>query len=304
MTATPPPADLVCAGNLIVDDIVLADGSTRMGHPGGAVIYAALGAALWGAKVAIVAPVGDDYPAETLRGLAGRGIDLGGLRPLNGPGLRSWLLYEPQARRIVPRLGTPDHAWASPTGVDLRAYANARAFHISPAPLSCQLALLEALANHDAWVSVDPFEPITEASLARWRPALALMHRLFVSAEELTLTDGDPLTAVRRLHGGRLEHVLLKQGAQGGLYCTPQQALPWRAQPTQAVDPTGAGDAFAGGYLATLLAGADARTALASGAVSASFAVEAWGPAGLLGATLEVAQARRRELLAFEVATA
>jgi ribokinase len=285
--------------NLVVDDIVLGDGSTRLGHPGGAVLYSALGAALWGIKVAIVAPVGDDYPAPTLAALRARGIDLSGLRPLGGPGLRSWLLYEPSARRLLPRLGTPDHATASPTPADLEAFAQARAFHLSPAPLACQLALLTALRDHRAMVSVDPFEPITEASLARWRPALALMHRLFVSAEELTLDKlaDTPESALARLFGGKLEQVFLKQGANGGLCATTNGSVRWQAQQTSAVDPTGAGDAFAGGFIAATLAGADLRTALASGAVSASFAVEAWGPEGLLHATLAMAEARRAVLL-------
>ena len=34
--------DLVIAGNLLVDDLVFQSGQTRMGEPGGAVLYAAL----------------------------------------------------------------------------------------------------------------------------------------------------------------------------------------------------------------------------------------------------------------------
>ena len=39
---------IVLLGNLLVDDVVLGDGTTRMGQPGGALLYGALGAALWG----------------------------------------------------------------------------------------------------------------------------------------------------------------------------------------------------------------------------------------------------------------
>ena len=48
MTLSSP--DVVLLGNLLVDDIVLRDGSTLMGEPGGAVLHAALAAALWGAR--------------------------------------------------------------------------------------------------------------------------------------------------------------------------------------------------------------------------------------------------------------
>ena len=40
--------DLVVLGNLLVDDMVFPDGRTRKAEPGGATLYAALGASLWG----------------------------------------------------------------------------------------------------------------------------------------------------------------------------------------------------------------------------------------------------------------
>ncbi len=167
--------DLVCLGNLIVDDVVFADGTTRMGEPGGAMLYAALGAALWEASVAIVAPLGDDYPARTLHALEERGVDLSGLRPLGRPGLRTWLLYEPSARRVVHRLGAASHADASPGPDDLAGrFAGARAFHLTPTPLACQAALLRSLGGRgDALISVDPHDPVREDNLEEWRAALA-----------------------------------------------------------------------------------------------------------------------------------
>ena len=37
---------IVLLGNLLVDDVVLADGTTRMGQAGGALLYGALGATI------------------------------------------------------------------------------------------------------------------------------------------------------------------------------------------------------------------------------------------------------------------
>jgi len=293
--------DLVCLGNLIVDDVVFADGTTRMGEPGGAMLYAALGALPWGLRVAIVAPLGDDYPARTLHALEERGVDLSGLRPLGRPGLRTWLLYEPVARRVVHRLGAASHADASPAPSDLAdRFPEARAFHLSPTPLACQLPLLRALAPRtDALVSLDPHDPVREDNLAAWREALALADVFFVSDEELQL-DGvaaDPRAALARLAGGRLRWALLKRGARGGLlYDTRTGATrSWEARSATVVDPTGAGDAFAGGVLAGLLDGEDVGAALARGVVSASFALEGWGAASLLAATPEVARRRGLE---------
>jgi len=54
--------DLVLMGNLLVDDIVLHDGTTMMGEPGGAILHAALAVRLWGTRVGLVSVAGDDYP--------------------------------------------------------------------------------------------------------------------------------------------------------------------------------------------------------------------------------------------------
>ena len=80
--------DVVLLGNLLVDDIVLRDGQTLMGEPGGAVLHAALAAALWGAKVGICSVAGTDYPSHALEQLAAKGINLAGVRRLDRTGGR------------------------------------------------------------------------------------------------------------------------------------------------------------------------------------------------------------------------
>jgi len=293
--------DLVCLGNLIVDDVVFADGTTRMGEPGGAMLYAALGAALWDQRVAIVAPLGDDYPARTLHALEERGVDLSGLRPLGRPGLRTWLLYEPLARRVVHRLGVASHVDASPAPADVEGrFADARAFHLTPTPLACQAPLLGALAGRaGALLSLDPYDPVREDNLGAWRAVLALADVFFVSEEELQLEGvaEDPRGALARLAGGRLRYALLKRGARGGLLYDARtgEAQAWAPRVMRVVDPTGAGDAFAGGFLAGLLAGEGVTAALERGVVSASFALEDWGAARLLAATPAGARRRREE---------
>ena len=84
--------DVVVLGNLLVDDVVFADGSSRMAQPGGAVLYAALGARLWNVGTGCVSVRGDDYPADMLDRLQRCGVDLAGVRPLRRPGVRTWLL--------------------------------------------------------------------------------------------------------------------------------------------------------------------------------------------------------------------
>ncbi len=295
--------DLVIAGNLLVDDIVFPDGRTLMGEPGGAALYASLGARLWGASVGVASVAGDDYPIAALDALAARGVDLSGVRRLEGPGLRTWLLYEERARRVIHRLGAPGHEEVSPRPHDLLPhYLEARAFHLAPMPFEIQAALVAALSpRRDSALSLDPHQPIRDDNLAAWRGVLAQVDALFVSEDDLRLTGAadDPRGALRSIATGRLRFVAFKRGGRGGiLYDARGRAFhEWPPVPRLSGDPTGAGDAFAGGFLAAMAAGKPLEVALDQGMVSASFALEDWGARGLLAATRDEAERRLREWL-------
>ncbi len=286
------PPDLVVLGNLLLDDVVFPDGRTRMGEPGGATLHAALAASLWRVRVGVVTVRGEDYPKAALRALADRGVDLGGVRELHGPGLRTWLLYEGRCRRVVHRLEGPTHEAVSPTITDLPAgWDAARAFLVAPMPFDVQHGLLDALSGRrDALLAVDPFLPLRAETLDAWAGLATRADAFFISEDDLeTDTDLRP-----RLLGGRLRFLAEKRGARGGLLhdVSSAQVLPWPARAVRVVDPTGAGDAFAAGFLCGLLLGHEPERALARAVVSASFAVEGWGPAGLLGANPDAARRR------------
>src|SRR5258708_25537684 len=129
----PVTPDLVRLGNLLVDDVVFADGRTRMARPGGAMLYAALAATLWGARVGCVSLRGADYPADALDALRARGVLLDGVHALSGNGVRTWLLYEGPVRRVVHRLGCPSHEAVSPVPAPLPQAWGARP-PVPPAP--------------------------------------------------------------------------------------------------------------------------------------------------------------------------
>ncbi len=297
--------ELVICGNLIIDDIVYPDGRTRMGEAGGAVLYAALGARLWGASVGVVAVRGFDYPWAALEALRERGIALDGIREIAGPNLRTWLLYEEAGRRVIHQLGRPTHAEVSPAPVDVPDSWNApKAYHLSPMPFEAQAALVEALSTRrDSALALDPHERLREDNLARWRPVLAKVDAYFPSEDDLALegcgAEDDPRAALKRIAAGRLRFVAFKRSRRGGmLYDARAGAFTeWPPIPRLTGEGTGAGDAFAGGFMAGIIAGRPGEDALDMAIVSASFALEDWGAAGLLRATHDEAMARLRDWL-------
>ena len=294
--------DLVIAGNLLLDDVVHADGRTRMAEAGGAAYYAALAASLWGVRVGCLSVAGHDYPRAALATLAERGVDLAGVRHIGRPSLRTWLLYEAGGvRRVVHRLTGTSHADVSPRGEDLPdRWRGARAFHLAPMPLGCQEGLLRDLAAPgDRLLSLDPYELLTDANRERWRGVIAQADVFLPSEDDLRLADAesDPETTIASLSSGRLRWFAFKRGERGGICrdVAAGRAHAWSGRSSRVVDATGAGDAFAAGLLAALLAGLGIESALQRGVVSASFAIEDWGAAGLLAATPAAAERRMAE---------
>lgn len=292
--------DLVLLGNLLVDDVVFPDGRTRMGQPGGAIAYASLAASLWGARVGCVSLRGDDYPEAALEQLRARGVATGGIRALGRNGVRTWLLYEGRVRRVVHRLGSLAHEDVSPEPEDVPdPWRAAKAFHLAPMPIAQQARQVAALGAQGGFVSVDPHELVTEDSLPRWREVIAHADAFFPSEDELRLDDAqtDPRRSLKRLVRGRLRFVAYKRGLKGGLLydALEDRFHEWTARTHGVVDPTGAGDAFAAGFLVAHHSGLGIEDCLRRGVVTASFAIEDWGPDGLLAATPADAAARLRE---------
>jgi sugar/nucleoside kinase (ribokinase family) len=143
----------------------------------------------------------------------------------------------------------------------------------------------------------------------------ALLRRvplLTVNDEEARLLSGERnmVRAARRILAMGPESVMIKRGEYGVLYFSGETVFAVPAYPLEEVfDPTGAGDAFAGGamgYLASSgdLSPAGLRRAIVYGSVLASFTVEAFGLERLRTLTREEIDRRYRQfisLTAFDV---
>jgi sugar/nucleoside kinase (ribokinase family) len=283
--------DLVVLGNLIVDDIVYPDGSTRMAQPGGAILYMGLTARLWELGVGLVSIAGSDFPTAALSDLEERGADLTGVRHSSEPGLRTWLLYEGGLRRVVHRLEGATHLEASPTAIDVPLDWQPAFFHLAPMPGPLHRRLITDLAarSPDASISLDPFELLSEEEVSAWRRALEAVDLFFVGEDELgtAAMRRNPQPWLRRMLGDRLQTIFVKQGERGGSVLQSDRSTPlsWPGRAAEVVDTTGAGDAFAAGVLAALLRDKPLECAVEWGVVSASFAIQGQGPAALLAAT-------------------
>ncbi|MEU4577544.1 carbohydrate kinase family protein [Nonomuraea sp. ATR24] len=131
-----------------------------------------------------------------------------------------------------------------------------------------RLAMAKAAAAGVA-ISVDPAStnPLREFGVERFLHESALAHLIFPNRDEALLLSGaaTPERAAEVL-SERYGTAVVKLGSQGALVATGGQVVA-EAGPadTETIDSTGAGDAFAAGFLAATLDGAGERAALEAG---------------------------------------
>lgn len=188
------------------------------------------------------------------------------------------------------------------------AYLSAAAAHLAANGLAEQTAMTRALSEAGLSVSVDPGSNAGEMigsavadSQSGIGAIMAAATAFLPSEKELRclapgLAREDAFAALQARGPAAL---VAKLGAEGSLHRDADGALHWLPVfPVRAVDPTGAGDAFCGGFLAGLVLLGDLSAAACLGTISASFAVESFGPFHLLGITRPAARARLHTFLA------
>jgi sugar/nucleoside kinase (ribokinase family) len=131
-----------------------------------------------------------------------------------------------------------------------------------------------------AFVALDPYRLLTADSVGDWREVVAQVDALFLSEDELEVGSRDePRAALRSLTSGRLRFVLFKRGARGGILYDAREDrfVEWAPRAAAVVDPTGAGDAFAAGFLVAWAGGAAVVDAVRAGSALAATVLAAPG---------------------------
>src|SRR5262252_4519087 len=285
--------DVIVVGNLTVDDVVHPNGETTMASPGGNTIYAATGALIWGLSVGAVARVGTDFPVAALDRLRDAGLDTGGLRPIDGPTVRNWVIYEHDEHRSWVYRTPPERSLEVapgpediPAGWTDQKQDRAPVVHVAAMPLGAAAGIVGHLRaeGRRAIVTLDTHE----AWPAGRDDVLALARRVDVfvpSHGELAAMLGydDPERACRELQAEGVPAVVVKCGEKGAVVGTPGGPPVRIAAPDVAVlDATGAGDTFCGGLAAGLALGESLVAAAQRGAATAGAALGASGSLRLL----------------------
>jgi len=279
---------VVVVGNLTIDDVVLADGTTLMATLGGNSVHTAAAAAACGARVALVARRGEDFPAEAFELLTAAGVDMTYVVDVLGPTVRNWVIYEPDGRRHwVYRTPVTRSAEVAPVPADVApAVPAARVVHVAAMPLARAEAIVVEVRRvaPQAVVTLDTHEGWASEPAARVLALAGAVDLFEPSLEELQDLTGDrtPTGGLRALERAGVRRAVVKAGSDGAYVLTGGDVLHVPALEVDAVDTTGAGDSFCGGVAAGLAAGLATVDAVALGVAVAGTAIQSSGSLRLL----------------------
>jgi sugar/nucleoside kinase (ribokinase family) len=281
----------------------------RLDVAGGSLLYSAGGLKVWEASIGLVGRVGNDYPREWLNEVMSRGFDTSGIRVLSqNIDLREFLSYndsfevtrinpvthfarreltfpksllgyQPMDERRVDEAGTliitdiPDD------------YLTARAALICPMDLVTQTQLIAGMKRGDVHTFIlSPDSNSMKPTSRRELPALINGITAFLTSQEelKNLFWGethDLWEMAEAVSKYGCEYVVIKCGPRGQLLYDVTTKRKWEvpAYPARIADPTGAGYAFNGGFVAGYCKSYDPLEGVLYGNVSASLKLEGSG---------------------------
>jgi hypothetical protein len=315
-------------GQLRRDYLLPSNGVPQLDIPGGSLLYTGAGLGIWEKGVGLLARIGEDYPQGWLEKLDQFGFDRRGIaiQP-DSIDVRYFVGY---AENETPHTDNPVAHFArlglpfpktllgynpGPPQQDSRTYAarlsirpadipsdyfDATAAHLCPLDYLSHSLLPSLLRQgHISNITVDPSAGYMNPNFWDDIPGLFKgITALLVSEQKMTgLFQGrstDLWAMAETIGSYGCEFVVIKRRAAGQYVYDTATHKKWivPAYPSHCIDPTGAGDAFCGGFLAGYRATYDPFEAALYGNISASFVIEGSGPYYALDAMPGLAQAR------------
>ena len=253
--------------------------STRDAHGGAAANVAAFAALYGGQSVGLIARVGDDSVGEILISrLSQYHVDLGGtIRTPEASSTRIFTLLLPNdSKSYILNLGA--HSALSRRDIPSDYLSSARAFYLAPCSPEIHADLLD-FASAQRWTIY--FNPgtvyVEQAERGRLYPFISMSHILFLNeSEALTYSGKNTIDeAGMFLLGLGPNHVIVTASHLGSVVFSAGQGTPTviPSKTAKVINPVGAGDAFAAGFVSEHLRTGDVVAASLNGATFGAYAV-------------------------------
>ncbi|MCP4640142.1 MAG: sugar kinase [bacterium] len=272
---------LTVVGSVALDTVETPWGRNDEGL-GGAATFFSLAAANYG-PVNLIGIVGEDFPAEHVQLLEGKGINLDGLERAEGKTFRWTGKYHADVN-LRDTLDTQLNVFEHFHPKLPEAAGEAPYLFLGNIHPSLQMEVFEQTSAK--FVALDTMNLWIDIALDDLKAVLERIDCIIINDSEVKDLTGESnlvkgANAVKDL-GPRI--VVVKKGEHGCLLFSEDDVFSAPALPmADVVDPTGAGDTFAGGFMG-YIASKDAsdsdtlRQAVVHGSVVASYTCEKFGP--------------------------
>jgi sugar/nucleoside kinase (ribokinase family) len=269
---------VLIAGVIGIDDIFTPTSEAK-NVLGGPVSYSALAASFFG-PVNTVSAVGTDFPADFSELFEKRKINLEGVQVIEGKTFRWGGRYEVDGNKRTT-LFTELHVFENYQGPVPKNYHGSRYILLCNAAPELQMRVLDQIHKPDFVIADTMNFWIFGARDALMEMLKRIDLLVLNDTESMELSgENNVFKAARWILARGPRFVAIKKGEHGCLLTDGKQTFVAPAVPLDhVVDPTGAGDTFAGGMIGHLGATHDTsfdglRKAVIEGTILASFSVE------------------------------
>jgi len=270
----------LCVVGSVALDSIETPASRRENVLGGSAVFFSYAASFF-TTVRLAGVVGDDWPPEHTRMLQDRGIDTEGLQVVPGGKTFHW------RGKYLPNMNDREtlelqlNVLRDFDPVLPESYRRCKFLFLANGSTAMQLRVLDQCAG-PSLVVADTMDHWIRSEPDQLRVLLKRVDGLVLNDGEAKLLTGDDnlIRAGGAIRAMGPRFVVIKKGEHGSMFFSRHETYVLPAFPTpEVVDPTGAGDSFAGGMMGYLAekGTTDPKTlkeALAYGTLAASFTVE------------------------------
>ena len=268
---------------------------------GGSAVYFSLAARIF-STVALSSAVGDDFAEEDRGLLKSVGVDVDCLEVVKDAKTFRWhgRYHENMNQRDTISVDLNVFEDFQPVLPD--RYRKCPFVFLANGSTATQLSLLEQVEPYKPVVFFDTMDLWIETEREGVLELLERTRGVVLNDSEALLLSGEPnvVKAGHKLRSIAASDVVIKKGEHGvTAFLEKGRVVSLPAFPlAEVVDPTGAGDTFAGGFIGHLAeqGGADLVGAVVTGTAAASFTVEGFGLEGLVRATRSDLEKRRQAI--------
>ncbi len=272
---------------------------------GGSATYVAYAASHLVKPILQISIVGEDFPKEEMEELKKRGVQLDGVEIVAGKKSFFWSGKYHLDMNTRDTLVTDLNVLADFDPVVPESYQGAEFLMLGNLMPGLQISVINQLRKRPKLIVLDTMNFWMETTLDDLKKALTLIDVLLINDSEARFLSGEfsLVKAAKIIMEMGPKYLIIKKGEHGALLFHENHVFFAPALPLEDVfDPTGAGDAFAGGFIGHIARTKDIsfdnmKTGIIVGSAMASFCVEKFGPQRLKEITKQEIDVRLAEFV-------